>query len=68
MRDSASDFYWDRPDLEALYDSTCKFLDVNHRKTLTNERLTYCSDLAELLRITMRCDSIDPMSPHLWQL
>ncbi|EGD81463.1 hypothetical protein PTSG_02181 [Salpingoeca rosetta] len=48
-----SNFYWDREQLEALYDRTCAFLDVTSRRRLCNERLNYHSELAELLRITL---------------
>jgi uncharacterized Rmd1/YagE family protein len=45
-----SDFYWDRPALEKLHERTCSYLDIPSRHKTTNERLTFCSELAELLR------------------
>eukprot|EP00051_Salpingoeca_urceolata_P028118 m.485099 g.485099 ORF g.485099 m.485099 type:complete len:138 (-) comp23653_c0_seq1:614-1027(-) len=53
LMDLDTDFYWDRPDLEQLYDRTMLYLDVKARRTLINERLTYCSELASLLRNTL---------------
>ncbi|EDQ88410.1 uncharacterized protein MONBRDRAFT_26551 [Monosiga brevicollis MX1] len=48
-----SDFYWDREELEVLFDSACRFLDIEARRRLCNERVSYHSELAELLRITL---------------
>eukprot|EP00045_Choanoeca_perplexa_P013970 m.161163 g.161163 ORF g.161163 m.161163 type:complete len:372 (+) comp16518_c0_seq3:3635-4750(+) len=48
-----NDFYWDREPLERLYEATCRFLDVEARRRLCNERINYHSELVELLRITL---------------
>jgi uncharacterized Rmd1/YagE family protein len=47
------DFYWDRPELEQLYNRMCHHLDVPLRRQIVNEKLDYCSELAELLRTHM---------------
>lgn len=45
-----ADVYWDRPQAEHLFARTCRFLDVPARRAAMNQRLTYCSELTELLR------------------
>jgi uncharacterized Rmd1/YagE family protein len=49
-----TNFYWDRPELERLVDSMTNFLEAPKRTRDINQRLTYLSDIAELLRITLR--------------
>eukprot|EP00112_Aurelia_sp_Birch-Aquarium-sp1_P019649 Seg4906.1_Seg4906.3 transcript_id=Seg4906.1_Seg4906.3/GoldUCD/mRNA.D3Y31 product="Required for meiotic nuclear division protein 1-like" protein_id=Seg4906.1_Seg4906.3/GoldUCD/D3Y31 len=44
------DFYWDREDLEHLYNKTCNYLDVGRRTKVTNEKLNMCSEMVEILR------------------
>ncbi|GFS75128.1 required for meiotic nuclear division protein 1 homolog, partial [Nephila pilipes] len=43
------DFYWDRQDLEHLYQQTCNHLNIAKRTKVMNERLSYCSELIDLL-------------------
>ncbi|XP_034163836.2 required for meiotic nuclear division protein 1 homolog isoform X4 [Pangasianodon hypophthalmus] len=44
------DFYWDREDLEQLYDKTCQFLSINRRVKVVNEKLQHCTELTDLMR------------------
>ncbi|CAL8284728.1 unnamed protein product [Lota lota] len=44
------DFYWDRENLEQLYDKTCMFLSINRRVKVVNEKLQHCTELADLMR------------------
>lgn len=44
------DFYWDREDLELLYDKTCQFLNINRRVKVVNEKLQHCTELTDLMR------------------
>ncbi|XP_052386332.1 required for meiotic nuclear division protein 1 homolog isoform X1 [Carassius gibelio] len=44
------DFYWDREDLEQLYDKTCQFLNINRRVKVMNEKLQHCTELTDLMR------------------
>lgn len=44
------DFYWDRENLENLYDKTCVYLDIHKRTRVVNEKLNHCSEMVELLR------------------
>ncbi|KAK9534085.1 hypothetical protein VZT92_009158 [Zoarces viviparus] len=44
------DFYWDRENLEKLYDKTCQFLSINRRVNVVNEKLEHCSQLTDLMR------------------
>lgn len=44
------DFYWDRENLERLYDKTCRFLSINRRVTVVNEKLQHCTELTDLMR------------------
>lgn len=43
------DFYWDRQDLEQLFQSTCNFLNINKRTKVMNEKLNHCTELMALL-------------------
>lgn len=43
------DFYWDRASLEKIYVRTGNYLNVPKRTRVINEKLSHCSDLAELL-------------------
>ncbi|KAG7229099.1 hypothetical protein INR49_013040 [Caranx melampygus] len=44
------DFYWDRENLEKLYDKTCQFLSINRRVNVVNEKLQHCTQLTDLMR------------------
>ncbi|XP_069484419.1 required for meiotic nuclear division protein 1 homolog isoform X2 [Ambystoma mexicanum] len=44
------DFYWDRENLEQLYDKTCQFLSINRRVKVMNEKLQHCMELTDLMR------------------
>ncbi len=44
------DFYWDRDNLDALYNKTCQFYSIGRRTRVTNEKLNHCSELVELMR------------------
>ncbi|XP_068195107.1 required for meiotic nuclear division protein 1 homolog isoform X2 [Antennarius striatus] len=44
------DFYWDRENLEKLYDMTCQFLSINRRVKVVNEKLIHCGELTDLMR------------------
>ncbi|XP_075712150.1 required for meiotic nuclear division protein 1 homolog isoform X2 [Rhinoderma darwinii] len=44
------DFYWDRENLEHLYDNTCQFLSINRRVKVINEKLQHCTELTDLMR------------------
>ncbi|KAG8579745.1 hypothetical protein GDO81_011039 [Engystomops pustulosus] len=44
------DFYWDRENLEHLYDKTCQFLSINRRVKVINEKLQHCTELTDLMR------------------
>ncbi|KAG1678727.1 Required for meiotic nuclear division protein 1 [Nymphon striatum] len=43
------DFYWDRANLEPLYQKTCNHLNISKRTRVMNEKLNYCCMLMELL-------------------
>ncbi|KAJ8409700.1 hypothetical protein AAFF_G00217590 [Aldrovandia affinis] len=44
------DFYWDRENLEQLYDKTCQFLSINRRVKVMNEKLQHCTELADFMK------------------
>ncbi|XP_007941401.1 required for meiotic nuclear division protein 1 homolog [Orycteropus afer afer] len=44
------DFYWDRENLEELYDKTCQFLSIARRVKVMNEKLQHCTELTDLMR------------------
>jgi glutathione synthase len=44
------DFYWDRDELEKLYNKTCNYLNIARRTRVMNEKLGQCVELTELLR------------------
>uniref|UniRef100_A0A672FQC4 DUF155 domain-containing protein n=1 Tax=Salarias fasciatus TaxID=181472 RepID=A0A672FQC4_SALFA len=44
------DFYWDRENLERLYEQTCRFLSISRRVNVVNEKLQHCSQLTDLMR------------------
>ncbi|KAH7956263.1 hypothetical protein HPB52_007769 [Rhipicephalus sanguineus] len=43
------DFYWDRPTLESLYLKVIKYMNINRRTKVMNEKLTHCCELMDLL-------------------
>ncbi|KAK5858053.1 hypothetical protein PBY51_011248 [Eleginops maclovinus] len=44
------DFYWDRENLEKLYDKTCQFLNISRRVNVVNQKLEHCTQLTDLMR------------------
>ncbi|KAM6177312.1 required for meiotic nuclear division protein 1 homolog [Erethizon dorsatum] len=44
------DFYWDRENLEELYDKTCQFLSITRRVKVMNEKLQHCMEQTDLMR------------------
>jgi len=44
------DFYWDRNNIEKLYQKTCNYLCIARRVKVLNEKLSQCVQLTELLR------------------
>lgn len=44
------DFYWDRDNLEKIYNKTCNHLNISRRTRIMNEKLGQCVELTELLR------------------
>ncbi|XP_022105123.1 required for meiotic nuclear division protein 1 homolog [Acanthaster planci] len=44
------DFYWDRDNLDELYNKTCHFYSIGRRTRVINEKLNHCSELVELMR------------------
>ncbi|XP_057595346.1 required for meiotic nuclear division protein 1 homolog isoform X1 [Hippopotamus amphibius kiboko] len=44
------DFYWDRENLEELYDKTCRFLSITRRVKVMNEKLQHCMELTDMMR------------------
>lgn len=45
----APDFYWDREELESLFNKTCHVLSVHKRTKLINEKLNHCYEIMQLL-------------------
>lgn len=43
------DFYWDREQLEHLYQQTCSYFSINRRTRVMNEKLNHCVELADLI-------------------
>uniref|UniRef100_A0A2D4G6H7 DUF155 domain-containing protein n=1 Tax=Micrurus corallinus TaxID=54390 RepID=A0A2D4G6H7_MICCO len=44
------DFYWDREHLEQLYDKMHRFLSIDRRVKVVNEKLQQCTQLTDLMR------------------
>ncbi|XP_072163429.1 required for meiotic nuclear division protein 1 homolog [Diadema setosum] len=44
------DFYWDREELEMVYNKMCQFLSISRRTNVMNEKLNHCTELVELMR------------------
>ncbi len=47
------DYYWDRENLERLYTSAIKFLDIPKRTKVYNEKLNHCIDLMRILEANL---------------
>lgn len=43
------DFYWERDDLERLYQQTCSYFNIAKRTRVINEKLTHCVELVGIL-------------------
>ena len=43
------DFYWDRRNLEILFQQTCSYLNVSKRTRIMNEKLNFCCELMNLI-------------------
>uniref|UniRef100_A0ABD2XLI0 DUF155 domain-containing protein n=1 Tax=Trichogramma kaykai TaxID=54128 RepID=A0ABD2XLI0_9HYME len=43
------DFYWERDDLETLYQQICGYYSIAKRTRVMNEKLNHCVELVELL-------------------
>ncbi|XP_028047226.1 required for meiotic nuclear division protein 1 homolog [Monomorium pharaonis] len=43
------DFYWERDDLENLYQQTCGYFSIAKRTRVMNERLNHCLELVSIL-------------------
>ncbi|XP_062554332.1 required for meiotic nuclear division protein 1 homolog [Armigeres subalbatus] len=43
------DFYWDREQLENLYQQTSSYFSINRRTRVMNEKLNHCVELADLI-------------------
>ncbi|XP_066583880.1 glutathione synthetase-like [Prorops nasuta] len=43
------DIYWERDDLEQLYQTTCGYFSIAKRTRVMNEKLNHCLELIELL-------------------
>merc|ERR1712055_1095572 len=44
------DFYWDRENMESTYLSTCAHLAIGKRIRITNEKISHCVELLDLVR------------------
>ncbi|XP_076664067.1 required for meiotic nuclear division protein 1 homolog isoform X1 [Andrena cerasifolii] len=43
------DFYWERDDLETLYQQTCAYFNIAKRTRVINEKLNHCVELVGIL-------------------
>ncbi|XP_031835272.1 required for meiotic nuclear division protein 1 homolog isoform X9 [Nomia melanderi] len=43
------DFYWEREDLETLYQQTCSYFNITKRTKVINEKINHCVELVGLL-------------------
>ncbi|XP_034939822.1 required for meiotic nuclear division protein 1 homolog [Chelonus insularis] len=43
------DFYWERDELESLYQQTCGYFSITKRTRVMNEKINHCVELVELL-------------------
>lgn len=50
------DFYWDREQLEHLYQQTCSYFSINRRTRVMNEKLNHCIELADLISSNLNDD------------
>ncbi|XP_002734214.1 required for meiotic nuclear division protein 1 homolog [Saccoglossus kowalevskii] len=44
------DFYWDREELEHIFNTMCNYLNIARRTKVMNEKLNHCSEMVELMR------------------
>jgi len=44
------DFYWERENLEPLYQKMCSYLNMSKRTRVMNEKMNHCSELMQLLK------------------
>ncbi|XP_068972865.1 required for meiotic nuclear division protein 1 homolog [Bombus flavifrons] len=47
------DFYWERDDLERLYQETCSYFNIAKRTRVINEKLNHCVELMEILAMRL---------------
>ncbi|XP_035774710.1 required for meiotic nuclear division protein 1 homolog [Anopheles albimanus] len=50
------DFYWDREQLETLYNQTCAYFSISRRTRVMNEKLNHCVELADLISSNLNDD------------
>ncbi|KZC07200.1 Required for meiotic nuclear division protein 1 like protein, partial [Dufourea novaeangliae] len=43
------DFYWEREDLETLYQQTCSYFNITKRTRVINEKINHCVELVGIL-------------------
>lgn len=43
------DFYWDRADLELLFNKTIRLYSIERRTKVMNEKINHCQELMELI-------------------
>jgi len=43
------DFYWDREELEKIYQQAFRYFNIGQRTTVMNERLAHCVELTEMM-------------------
>nr|XP_033341828.1 required for meiotic nuclear division protein 1 homolog isoform X2 [Megalopta genalis] len=43
------DFYWERDDLEILYQHTCSYFNITKRTRVINEKISHCVELVGIL-------------------
>ncbi|XP_071865166.1 required for meiotic nuclear division protein 1 homolog [Bombus fervidus] len=47
------DFYWERDDLERLYQETCSYFNIAKRTRVINEKLNHCVELVGILAMRL---------------
>jgi len=48
------DVYWDREELEQVYQLTCAYFCINKRTRVINEKLNHCVELVDLVSSHLR--------------
>jgi uncharacterized Rmd1/YagE family protein len=48
------DFYWDRRELENIYQKAFDYLAISQRTKVVNERLNHCVELTEMMATNLR--------------